>query len=350
MKVIFTISISIIMRTRLPPFSTLCFATSALVFGTALAHTPEETTVKMIALTAPWNAAIAEYSGLTWCDDKLVLLPQYPKRLNESKESRLPFISKKQIRDYLQSDSPAAIEPQTLLLEENGLRESMTHFDGFEAIACHRQELWIASEVINLFEGYETVLAKATIDWAEKTASIDSETLVAIESQSGMVNKSEEALTIYKSQPLALHEVNDSRLVKKISGKLLDTKTNNIIELDFPSIAFRITDATSVDEQNRFWVMNYKYSGDDFSRNAPDEIANLYGLGESHKRYYNLERLLEVEITSAGIELVEQAPIQLKMDDVEGRNWEGLVRFENRGFLMVTDKHPKTLFGFAPFQ
>ncbi len=32
------------------------------------------------------------------------------------------------------------------------------------------------------------------------------------------------------------------------------------------------------------------------------------------------------------------------------RNWEGIVRLENRGFLLMTDKYPETLFGFVEYK
>jgi hypothetical protein len=31
-----------------------------------------------------------------------------------------------------------------------------------------------------------------------------------------------------------------------------------------------------------------------------------------------------------------------------GRNWEGLVRLDDRGFLLVTDLFPGTILGFVP--
>jgi len=114
-------------------------------------------------------------------------------------------------------------------------------------------------------------------------------------------------------------------------------------------VPFRITDASTVDQDNRFWVINYKYSGDKFSRKAEDLITEQHGEGPSHKKYYNVERLIELELKDNTITLTDSKPIPLKMLGVEGRNWEGLVRFGDQGFLIATDKHPATILGFVPF-
>jgi hypothetical protein len=57
---------------------------------------------------------------------------------------------------------------------------------------------------------------------------------------------------------------------------------------------------------------------------------------------------LELELTERGISILSTPPIQLKMDQVEGRNWEGIVRLDKLGFLVVSDKHPRTILGFVP--
>jgi len=45
---------------------------------------------------------------------------------------------------------------------------------------------------------------------------------------------------------------------------------------------------------------------------------------------------------------VKQPPIQLKLiNDDNSRNWEGIVRFGDEGFIIVTDKFPSTILGFV---
>jgi hypothetical protein len=61
-------------------------------------------------------------------------------------------------------------------------------------------------------------------------------------------------------------------------------------------------------------------------------------------------RLLEFRFTSTGITPTGAAPIQLENGLSDARNWEGLTRLDNRGFLLVSDKIPGTALGFVPLR
>jgi hypothetical protein len=59
--------------------------------------------------------------------------------------------------------------------------------------------------------------------------------------------------------------------------------------------------------------------------------------------------LVELQYTESGLELTGAAPIQLEL--LPGslpHNWEGLVRLDSRGFLVMTDSFPDTILGFVP--
>ena len=61
-----------------------------------------------------------------------------------------------------------------------------------------------------------------------------------------------------------------------------------------------------------------------------------------------VERLLAFQFTEDGIVLAPLAPIQLQLlPDDEARNWEGIARLDERGFLLVTDKFPETILAFV---
>jgi len=59
---------------------------------------------------------------------------------------------------------------------------------------------------------------------------------------------------------------------------------------------------------------------------------------------------VEMQITDEGIALIDQAPIQLDLPGEDARNWEGIARLDERGFLVVTDKYPQTLLGLVPVE
>ena len=117
---------------------------------------------------------------------------------------------------------------------------------------------------------------------------------------------------------------------------------------------YRLTDATALDEQGRFWVINIYWDGEPVYYSDTDPIAMKYGEGPSHRRQENVERLLEMQYSPEGITLTGRPPIQIKLSDLRiPRNWEALVRLDDdasdlHGFLIATDKFPGTLFAFIP--
>ena len=325
------------------------FVFLSLYISTQLVFAAEEVGVRSIPLAPPLDNADAEISGLTWCADKLILLPQYPSRLSSSAQSFFYYLHKKQIVDFLDGHNQSPLRPKKILVDPTALKKTVTFFDGFEGITCNQSKIWLSIEAISLFGSYQSFVVPGRINF-DGTASItiDDSRITKLKSQSNLRNMGEEAIFVQDDNVIALHEINDSRMVRKPKAWRVDAKNSSLSALLFPNLPFRITDATALDSKNRFWVINYKYSGDMFSRHAKDDIASLYGQSESHKKYTNVERLVEFQLSVDGIERIERAPIQLKMNSAEGRNWEGLVRLNKRGFLLVTDKHPKTLLAFVP--
>ena len=116
------------------------------------------------------------------------------------------------------------------------------------------------------------------------------------------------------------------------------------------TIEYRITDSTDLDGTGRFWALNYFWPGDKTElKPAADALAAKYGEGSTHARFTTVERLVEFQYTETGISLVDTPPIQLELiDDDNSRNWEGVVRLDGIGFLLMTDTHPETILGFVP--
>ena len=70
----------------------------------------------------------------------------------------------------------------------------------------------------------------------------------------------------------------------------------------------------------------------------------------SYSRDTAIERLVELKYTSDGIKFSGTPPIVLGNEpDSDSRNWEGIVRLDNLGFILATDKHPKTILAFMPY-
>ena len=63
-----------------------------------------------------------------------------------------------------------------------------------------------------------------------------------------------------------------------------------------------------------------------------------------------VERIIEFEIKDNEIVFSGSKPIEFSLDDKNSRNWEGLVRLDNQGFLIATDKYPEMLLAFVEYK
>ena len=57
---------------------------------------------------------------------------------------------------------------------------------------------------------------------------------------------------------------------------------------------------------------------------------------------------MALQYDADGITFVDRAPVQLELPGEDARNWEGIVRLDDVGFLLVTDQYPQTILGFVP--
>ena len=313
-----------------------------------------ETPVQLIPLAAPLDQGLAEFSGMTWCGDQLILIPQYPKRFakqyTDQRGSYFYAIAKQDIVNYLDGKSTEPLTALTIKVRERSLRARTLVFDGYEGAACEGNQLWLTIESESISKQFRGYLVPATLQQSNGNAviSIHDKRIIRLGSQSKLINKGDEAVTLWGNSVISFHEVNSLAHVKKPMAQVFDVKTRKRSKLDFPDLAYRLTDVTSVDSAGRFWGINYRYGGDDFSKKSDDGLLQKYSEGTSHRDSINVERLLEFQINQTSISLVDRAPLQLLMESPIGRNWEALARLDNRGLLIATDKHPTSLFGFVP--
>ena len=93
--------------------------------------------------------------------------------------------------------------------------------------------------------------------------------------------------------------------------------------------------------------MNERFPG--FGPDEDDLAALQENEGPTHRIFPQVERLLAIEIQAdtRTIMLADRAPLYLRLAGPLPRNWEGLTRLDDRGFLLVTDEFPDTLLGFV---
>lgn len=321
--------------TALPPTATLAPQAAA----------PSEIPVSEIALSGPITDANAELSGLAWYGDTLILLPQYFDFSGQ--ETAVYAIPKTTIEAYLDGTDTAPITPISIPVEVADLSDRISRFEGFESLTFLGDDAYLTIEASG--GGMRGYLIKGQMAPDLTLLTLDADNLTRIDRQAELGNTSDEALLIADGQLVTFYEANGAEVNEAPVAHLFNTNLEETGTVPFPNIPYRITDVTELDENGRFWAINYNFPGTPALQTGNDPLAANYGAGATHAESPVVERLVEFQFTADGITLIAQPPIQLQLDGTDGRNWEGIVHLDDRGFLLVTDKFPDTILGYVPF-
>lgn len=308
---------------------------------------PVETAVIEIPLAGDITQANAELSGLAWYGDWLILLPQYPDFPARKENGRLFALSRAAITAYLDGQLTGPLRPQEVTFTAPDVWQTIRGYEGFEAIAFKDDQVFLTIEASPSW-GMIGYLVKGKIAPDLSELVLDTTLYVPLPSASAENNKADEALLIAGDAVLSIHEANGVAVNPAPVARQFDQDLESLGSIPFPNIEYRITDVTELDADGRFWAINYFFPGELGLRAASDPIAEAYGQGPSHANSEGVARLLELQYSETGITLVDRPPLQLELQPLSLHNWEGIVRLEDRGFLLVTDKFPSTILGFVP--
>ncbi len=305
--------------------------------------------VLTIPLSGPLALPQAELSGLAWYGDTLILLPQFP----EIYGSQLYGLPKSAIVAYLTGQTTAPLEPQPIPFDDQAVRDQLIGSEGYEALAFagNRAYLTIETRRLGGMLGY-VVAGEMAPDLS--LLRLDPAHLTPIEPQANLSNMTDEALFLVGNQVATIYEANGLAVNPDPVVHLFDAATLTPMGVvPFPQIEYRITDATALDENGRFWAMNYFFPGDLSLRPF---LRARGALEQFNDQAQPVERLLEFQMTPQGIVRTQVPPIALELsaNPFSGawiaRNWEGVVRLETpdlRGFLIVTDRFPETMLAYV---
>jgi len=309
----------------------------------SLPLTAEEQPVTNIEISGPLADRESEVSGLGWYGDWLILLPQYPERLG----SNVFALQKSDILAFLNGETSGPLVPQPIPFQDDALGEQIAGFEGYEAIAFQGSQVFltIEAETRSAAKGY---VVKGTIAADLSELTVDTTRLAESPSQSASPNKADEALLLTDDKLISIYEVSGAQVNPAPQMHSFDFDLAPLPAVSFPTVEYRITDATRLDEQNRFWAINYFYEGDLDLLPIRDPLTIRYGRGATHRQQQTVERLVEFTYDDSEIALTNTPPIQLKLID-SGRNWEGVARLNDQGLLLITDKFPETILGYVPF-
>ena len=316
--------------------------------GSPTPNFPPEHAVTLIPLAGPLGASEAEVSGLAWYGDSLVFLPQYPERFGAAEYSGAVFVlDKAEILAYLDGKSQGPLQPRPVPFESGEVSQNIPGYEGFEAIAFTGDQFFVTIEASP--DGMQGYLARGFVSPELAGLRLIPNRLAAIQPQAAIPNLSDELIVLFGDMLLTLYEANGTAVNPQPVAHLFDSELALRNQLAFPNIEYRLTDATPADEMGRFWAINTFYIGDASLYPLADPIADQYGKGLTHTASPVVERLLQFQFTEQGVVLADTPPIQLALAaDGQSRNWEGIARLDDGGFLLVSDEHPQTLFAFVP--
>lgn len=303
-----------------------------------------EQPVLPLPLRGPITDPTAEISGMAWYGDYLVMLPQYPERFVGEDGPQLFVLPKSAIVEAL-NDPSVRLDPIPLSFTAPDFRTLIPGFQGFEAIGFAGSQVFLTIEAESgtTTAGY---LVRGQVVGDLESLVIESGAIATIPSQSGLSNMAEESLLVAGNEVLTFHEVNGAALNPTPVAHRFSFDLEPRGTVPFPSLEYRVTDATAMEDGGRFWVMNYFYAGDRHLKPSQDPYISAFGLGQTHAQHETVERLVALAYDGERITPVPGPPILLTLEE-EGRNWEAIVRLDDQGFLVMTDKFPGTVLGFV---
>ena len=312
-------------------------------------------TPRLLEIEGPLADRRAEISGMTWYQDTLVIMPQFPDRFADGPELGFFILTKSQILAAIDGLTDGALQPRLETCHAPGLAGIVRGFDGLEAIgmAGNQSFFTVEAEDDTAMAGY-LVSGLADVERGDKIA-LDLSRLTPIPLGVNIPNIAEESIIVDGDRVITLSEANGRDANPLRSAKVFNLEAGFVGALPMPQIEYRVTDATELDDRDRFWVINYFFPPEGWKiKPAPDPELAKFGDPASFDPRDCIERLLELMIVrdEGGDVIVrtDTPPINLELlPDRECRNWEALVRLDDRGFLIMTDKFPTTLLAFVPW-
>ena len=302
----------------------------------------QEIKEKLIPLSGIITDPNQEISGLDWYKDNLVLLP-------ENLNGFIFIIPKEKILKSIELENPPPIFPKVNSFQTPDFARTIKGFEGFESIAFDNDKFFVTIEAKG-DDGMKSYLAWGKINSNSLNMIIHKDSLKEIKTPIQVKNMTYESGLIYKKNIILLYEANGRNLQSKINQPTISLLDHSISLIEFPTIEYRITDVTKIDINNRFWAINYFWPGDKKRlKPSQDLILTKHTEGASHSQSEIVERLIQFKIEDNKIILTNKKPIQLKLDK-KSRNWEGIVKLEDKGFLIATDKYPKMILAFVEYK
>ena len=304
-------------------------------------YTAQEISPIEIPLSGEASERNLEMSGLSWYKDNLILMPQYVNELN----SAFYYLTRASINNWINGDQSQPLTPQKIDIVMPDYDDLINGYQGFEAICFSGTNAYLIMES-KFNDKMKSFIVKGKIDMKNKTLDIGKDGFYEIPLPVNMKNMGYESILKYKRSLMILFEANGVNVNSNPKASFYNFSLKRKKSFSFPNIEYRITDVTEVDPNGKFWALNFFWPGEKKLLNpAPNTLLNNLSKGSTHKQFDHIERLVEFKIEGNNIIRTNNAPIYLELNK-NSRNWEGLVRINKNGFILIVDEHPRTILAY----
>jgi hypothetical protein len=316
----------------------------------------DEHAVRMLPIAGPMADADSEISGLAWYGDQLVFVPEtlglvmgLDRKLRPG-EQVVYALTLDEVVAAVDGTADGPLVPRAVPVTP-GIVGQIEGIDGFEAVAFAGDRAFFQIETFDADGGKNPsiIMPAKVVGPGLSGIELDLDALHRYARETGDTNASHEAMFVHGDEVCAIYELNSAFCVDRPAASCFDHDLRAVERLAFPHIDYRITDVTALAEDGTFWAINYRYPGSKGREAyvpAIEALCRRFGIGPTHKRFGQVERLVQLQVVAGAIELTDRPPLQLELAEAP-RNWEGIARLPGRGLLIVTDRFPGTLFGFV---
>ncbi len=308
-------------------------------------YSNNESIVVELKLNEETSNVNAEFSGLCWYDDMLVMLPQYPSYFRQELGKDVIFLlDSKEINKAIKKNGKYELAPKSVEVVNNKTYKLLPGYEGFESI-CYDGEFFYLTVEYNS-QTQQSILVKAQMINNDTQLEILNEVHYYLDLPSDVFNASFESSFTTDDYIYVIYEANGALINKKAIVKRISKTFSSVEDLAMDSIEYRITDVTRFNQAGEGWAINYLWPGDvEKYKPSTDYIANPYSTINNFEQ--GVERIIPLKLVNDKLIYDNnREPVYIKKEALDySSNWEGIVNYKD-GFLIVTDKFPKTIFKY----
>lgn len=277
-----------------------------------------------------------EFSGVCWWGDELFMMPQYP-----ATQRRGVYVlhrdSIARVIEGLEAGLPVEpLRPRRVMIDPGDIPAKVEAYDGLEALSLRNGRCFALAEFGEDTDHWGSYLITGT--FMHDGSGIGFERLgeTTIGGPQVRENFTHEALVVSEDEVWVICELNGRGIVDRPVLARFTHDLEPLPPMEMPALEYRITDATDLDADGRFWVLNLFWPPD------ADTVEPEAPSGP-------VERIVPLRLKGDRIVVdVERPTLDLRGDgDHPMHNWEGVARWGEEGFLLVTDSYPDNLLAYV---